>query len=101
MNAGTEASDNAIANGAIRNSLFLNNLEGWIDEIISQDGLVDKELIRTIKERFERSMRANIEHHKFMMGGAKKNNDKKLADRHKLMVHVYQELLPAGKHSPS
>jgi hypothetical protein len=95
MDARMEASDDAIGNGAMRNSLFLNNLEGWIGEIISQDGLADKELIMTIKERFQRSMQANIEHHKFMMNSANENDDQKTADRHKLMADVYQALLIA------
>jgi hypothetical protein len=73
--------------------LFLNNLEKWIDEIISQDGLADKELIKTIKERFQRSLQANIEHHRFMMTYSNGDNDKKRADRHKLMADVYQALL--------
>jgi hypothetical protein len=92
MDARMDATDDAIGNGAMRNSLFLNNLEGWIDDIISQDGLADRELIKTIKERFQRSMQANIEHHRFMMTSAN-GNDQKRADRHKLMADVYQALL--------
>jgi hypothetical protein len=65
MDARMDATDDAIGNGAMRNSLFLNNLEQWIDDIISQDGLADKELIKTIKDRFQRSMQANIEHHRY------------------------------------
>jgi hypothetical protein len=88
-----DARMDAIGNGAMRNSLFLSNLERWIDEIISQDGLADKELIKTIKERFQRSMQANIEHHRFMMTSANGNDDQRRADRHKLMADVYQALL--------
>jgi hypothetical protein len=77
----------------MKNSLFLNNLELWIDEIISQDGLADKELIKTIRGRFERSIQANIDHHKFMMNNAKENRDQKTADRQRLMADVYQALL--------
>jgi hypothetical protein len=90
---GRMATDEAIGNGAMRNSLFLNNLEQWIDDIISQDGLADKELIKTIKDRFQRSMQANIEHHRFMMTSANGNDDQKRVDRHKLMADVYQALL--------
>ena len=93
MDARMGTTDDAIGNGAMRNSLFLNNLEQWIDYIISQDGLADKELIKTIKERFQRSMQANIEHHRFMMTCANGNDDQKRADRHKLMVDVYKALL--------
>jgi hypothetical protein len=93
MNARNVESDDAKGNGAIRNSLFLNNLDGWIDEIISQDGLADNELIKTIKERFQRSMQANIDHHRFMMTSANCNDDQKTADRHKLMADVYQALI--------
>ena len=88
-----DSTDDAISNGAIRNSLFLNNLELWIDEIISQDGLADKELIKTIMERFQRSMQANIEHHRFMMNNAKEKADQTTEHRHKLMVEVYKSLL--------
>jgi hypothetical protein len=77
----------------MRRSIFLNNLELWIDEIISQDGLAERELIKTIKERFQHSMQANIDHHKFMMTNAIENNDQKKADQHKLMADVYQALL--------
>jgi hypothetical protein len=78
---------------AISNSLFLNNLEHWIDDIISQDGLAEKDLIRTIKEKFERSLQANIQHHQFMMKSATENDDQIRADRHKLIANVYQALL--------
>ncbi|MGI0048858.1 MAG: hypothetical protein ACREAW_04900 [Nitrososphaera sp.] len=88
-----DATDDAIGNGAMRNSIFLNNLERWIDEIISQDGLGDKELIKTIKERYQSSMQANIYHHRFMMTNASGDNDQKKADRHKLMADAYRALL--------
>jgi hypothetical protein len=83
-----DSADDAIGNSAMRNSLFMNNLEGWIDEIICQDGLTDKALVKTIKERFQRSMQANIDHHEFMMNN--ENGDVIRADRHKLMVEVYR-----------
>ena len=86
------SSDDNIENTAMRHSLFVNNLEGWIDGIIMQDGLADKELIKTIKERFQRSIQANIEHHQFMMKNAKENNEPLLEHRHKLMAEIYQSL---------
>lgn len=82
----------AQANSAKRHSLFLNNLEGWIDGIIMQDGLADKELIMTIKERFQRAIKANIEHHQFVMESAKQNNEPLVERHHKLMFEVYQSL---------
>jgi hypothetical protein len=82
-----------IPDAGMKHSVFLNNLEGWIDEIISQDGLADKELIRTIKERYERSIRANIDHYNYLAKNAKENDDSQTEERHKLMVRVYQELL--------
>jgi hypothetical protein len=88
-----DATDDAIGNGAMRNSLFLNNLEGWIEDVISQNGLADKELIKTIKERFQRSMQANIDYHRFMMNSTNENDDQKTADRHKLMADVYHAFL--------
>ena len=88
MNARMDSTDDAIGNGAMRNSLFLNNLEQWIDDIISQNGLADKELIKTIKERFQRSMQANIEHHQCMIKSANENDDQASERRHKLMVSL-------------
>ena len=73
----------------MKHSVFLNNLEGWINGIISQDGLGDKELIRTIKERYERSIQANIDHYKYMA-----KNHIGQEERHRLMARVYRELLP-------
>ena len=93
MNARNVASDDAKGDDAIRNSLFLNNVQRWIDEIISQDGLARNELIKTIKESFQRSMQANIDHHRFMMTSANGNDDQKTADHHKLMADVYQALI--------
>jgi hypothetical protein len=92
------ALEDSIVNGAMRNSLFLNNLEKWIDEIISKDGLADKELIETIKKRFHGSIQANIDHHRFMMTSARENGDQEKGDRHRLMVEIYQELLPSKIH---
>jgi low affinity Fe/Cu permease len=83
-----------IPDAGMKNAVFLNNLEEWIDEIISQDGLADKELIRTIKERYERSIQANIDHYNYLAKNAKENDDIEQEDRHRLMVRVYQELLP-------
>lgn len=80
-------------NNSMKQSLFLSNLEQWIEEVISQDELTDRELIKTIKEKFGRTMQANIQYHKFMMYNAKENNDKKRADHHKLMAEIYQSLL--------
>ena len=93
LNARIRNTNDAIGNGAVRNSLFLNNLEGWIDEIICQDGRADKELIKTIKDRFQHSMQANIEHHRFMMKSTYGNDDQKKGDRHRLMADTYQALL--------
>jgi hypothetical protein len=93
MEARMDSADDAVGKGAMRNSLFLSNLEGWIEEKISQNGLADKEMIKTIKERFQRSLQANVEHHKFMMINANENDDQKRAHRHKLMADVYKALL--------
>ena len=78
---------------SMKQSLFLNSLEQWIDERISQDGLTDRELIKTIKENFERAMQANVEHYKFMAKYAKENGHKNKVDRYLLMAKIYQSLL--------
>jgi hypothetical protein len=85
-------SDDGIENSAATHSLFVNNLEKWIDGIIMQDGLADKELIKTIKERYQRSIQASIEHHQSMMKNAKEKNEPSLERRHKLMAEIYQSL---------
>lgn len=78
----------------MEHAVFLNHLEGWIDGIISQDGLTDKELIRMIKERYEHSIQANIDHYNYLAKNAKEDDDIVQEARHRLMVRVYQELLP-------
>jgi hypothetical protein len=83
-----------IPDAGMKHAVFLNHLEGWIDKIISQDGLADNELIRTIKERYERSMQANIDHYNYLA-----KNDIGQEERHRLMVRIYRELLP--KKSPA
>jgi hypothetical protein len=72
------------------NSLFLNNMEKWIDGIIIQDGLADAQIVKKIKESFTRAMQANIEYHTLL---AKSSDDKGKQDRHELMVKIYNELL--------
>ena len=71
------------------NSIFLKNLERWIDEIVTRDGLTDRELIRTIKGKFELAIQSNIEHHRFMA----KNAGAEYAERHQLMADIYESLL--------
>jgi hypothetical protein len=75
----------------MKHSVFLNNLEGWIDEVISRDGLAEHELVRQLKNGYERSIRANIYYHVEMIEHAKGD----MAIRHRIMAKVYQELLPA------
>ncbi len=74
-------------------SFFLRNLEQWIDEKNSQDGLTYKELIKTIKETFERAIEANIEYHRLMAKSATESDYHKKSYRHKLMAKIYQSLL--------
>jgi hypothetical protein len=78
-----------IRDGIMNQSLFLNNLELWIDEIISGDGLADKELIEKVRGKFELAMQANITHHRYMA----KNGDGITMDRHRLMAEIYETLL--------
>lgn len=82
-----------IPDAGIQHSLFLNNLEEWIDEVISRDGLTDKKIIENVRESFERSIQANIDHHSFLAKNTNGNGDSRLANRHKLMAQVYQSLL--------
>lgn len=54
----------------MKNSIFLNNLEGWIDETISRSGLAEEELVKRLKSSFQRSIQANIEYHLLMLRDA-------------------------------
>ena len=76
-----------------RYSLFLVNLERWIDEIISRDGVADKELIKTVKDNFERAMQANITYYRYMEKNKKENGEQNMAERYRLMAEIYQSLL--------
>lgn len=83
-------SEKADVNTVDNQSLFLSNLEQWIDRVISQDGLTDKQVAMKIRDGFRRSIQANIEHHSFL---AKNTDDKGSQDRHLLMAQIYEELL--------
>jgi hypothetical protein len=80
-----------ILEGGVKYCIFLNNLEGWIDEVISRNGLAEHELVKLSKNGYERSIQVNIDYHTHMIERA--NGD--IADRHRIMAKVYQELLPA------
>lgn len=82
--------DSEITDAGMKNSLLLSNLEKWIDAVILQDGLTDKQLIAKVKESFNRSMQANIDYHTFMSNNTDIESDQ---NRHKLLVKVYKELL--------
>jgi hypothetical protein len=84
--------DDEMLGSCMKNSLFLNNLEGWIDEVISRNGLADEALVKQLKSSFQRSIQANVEYHLAMGKDAKGTK----ADRHRIMAKVYQELLPTA-----
>jgi len=83
--------EDEILETGMKNSIFLNNLEGWIDETISRSGLAEEELVKRLKSSFQRSIRANIEYHLLMLSDALGV----MADRHRIMAKVYEGLLPA------
>ncbi len=76
-------------------SVYLNDVEKWIDAAISRDGsTTDDELIRKAVDSFKRSIQANVEYHELMvnnshMGG---NGNK---SQHSLMVEIYKGILNA------
>ena len=74
---------------SMRDSLYLNNLELCIDEVILQDGLSDRQITKKIRSNFRRSIQANIDFHAQM---AKHN---KIGDprHHRLMASIYREML--------
>lgn len=75
----------------MKQSIFLRNLEEWIEEIVSRDGLAYRDLVE-IKQKFELAMQANIEYHKFMA----KNVGEEVV-RHDLMVEIYKSLLQKAR----
>jgi hypothetical protein len=79
-------------NPGMYDSIFLRNLEKWIDQIISRDGVSDKQHIVRIRDKFELAMRANIRYHTEMSEGG----NVALSEYHKLVAKVYESLLPAG-----
>ena len=80
--------DNAIVY-SMKDALFLNNLELWIDEVISRDGLTDEQIIAKVNENFRRSIRANIEYHTRM---AIEKVDG-INNRHTLMAEIYKQMI--------
>ncbi len=91
MNIPNRPLKDEILESGIKNSIFLNNLEGWIDEAISKNGLAEEELVKLLKSSFQRSIQANIEYHLLMVKEVAKGI---MTDRHRIMAKVYQELLP-------
>jgi hypothetical protein len=73
-------------------SLFLSNLEQWIVEKVSEDGLADRELVKAVKEKFRRSIDANVTYHKYMMKNAIANSEPSIEHHHKLMMEIYKSL---------
>jgi low affinity Fe/Cu permease len=80
-----------ILEGGVKHCIFLNNVEGWIDEVISRNGLAEHELVRLLKNGYERSIQANIDYYTDIIERA--NGD--IGGRHRIMAKVYRELLPA------
>ena len=73
----------------IENSVYLDNLEKWIDAVILQDGLSDKQITIKVAGSFRRSMQANIDYHKAVADYSDFEENKR---RHRIMVEIYKEL---------
>ena len=71
----------------------MNNLEQWIDATISSDGMSDEDLMIRIKESYQRSLEANIEHHTLLADVLREEGEIKSAKRHALLADVYKKLL--------
>jgi uncharacterized protein YeeX (DUF496 family) len=74
----------------MKRSVFLNNLEEWIDEVISRYELGENQLVMHLKNGYEHSIQTSIDYQAAMIEHAKDD----IADRYKIMAKVYQELLP-------
>jgi hypothetical protein len=68
-------------------------LEHWIDAKISQDGMTDEKIIEMIKESYQRSLNANIQHHAKLAKLLQDSGEITLAKKHKLLASAYQALL--------
>jgi hypothetical protein len=73
----------------VENSVYLDNLEKWIDAVILQDGLSDKQIATKVTGSFRRSMQANMDYHKAVADNSDFEGNKR---RHRIMVEIYEEL---------
>jgi len=71
----------------------MNNLEQWIDGKISQDGMSEEQLIGRIKESYQRSLDANVEHHTALAEVLQEAGEITSAKRHGLLANAYRALL--------
>jgi hypothetical protein len=76
-----------------RYSAFLNNFEQWIDAIVREEDLSEGQLILRIKESYERSLKANMEHHTNLSKSFQENGEVKSARHHKMVANIYIALL--------
>jgi hypothetical protein len=74
----------------VKNSLFLVSLEKWLDAVIIQDGLTDKQIVAKVRDSFRRAIEANIDHHVYMADNPVVDGRR---DRHALLAEIYKELL--------
>lgn len=72
---------------------FLNNFEQWIDTIVSQESMSEAQLIERVKESYERSLEANVEHHNKLAETMQKAGELQSAKRHTVMANIYKALL--------
>jgi hypothetical protein len=72
---------------------FLNNLEQWVDANMKRGDLQEQELIDRIKNSYERSLQANIDHYEFMARANQEVGDTASSKRYALMARIYKALI--------
>ena len=81
---------------ASKSTQFLRSFEDYISEVItSNHGMKENEMLKIIKNNFERSIRANIDYHLDLLRACHKEGDKALEKYHDLMAKSYRSVLRA------
>lgn len=72
---------------------FMNNFELWIDAIVRQESMSEQQLIQRVKDSYERSLNANVEHHDILANRMQEMGELESAKHHRVMANVCKALL--------
>lgn len=76
-----------------KHATFLDNFELWIEPIVTQETMSEPQLIERVKESYERSLKANVEHHDLLAKTMQDQGETQSAKHHRVMANVYKALL--------